>query len=273
MTTSMGAWSNAPLAYVLAEVRTELIAELKDYFPAIASRLREQFPLQREITGMRLIASPVGITMDPSPATGWELSAPDRRVAIALRPNGLVLHATRYDQGSTEFLPLLEGAVSLFAEVVPAVFINRLGLRYIDFVIPKPGERPESYVAKQLNPDFGISVRPEDFSTMIVSVYPRELGQMTLRYQRGKGQPQLPPDVGGFDLAPSPIMGGADGKSNVPDDQSTAMIDTDRMISFEPVERLDAGRVMGLFRTMHGDISNFFKDNVITPHARKVWNP
>ena len=273
MSSPMGVWRNAPLAYVLAEVRTELIAELTEYLPKIASRLRERFPLQREVSSIRLVATPTGMTINPMQGKGWELATVDRRMAVLIRPNGLVLHTTKYEGGSKAFLPMLADVLTMFAEVVPAVFVNRIGLRYVDFVIPREGETPEAYVSGRLNPDFGVGRGDRPYSGMIVSAYGREKGTLTLRYMRGHGQPELPSDLDGLELTPSPLMRGKDGKTSISDILPTAAIDTDRMYLFDPVEQLNAAKIIALYGDMHQDISGFFKNNVITEYANSIWNP
>ena len=57
MTSSLGTWSNAPLAYVLAEVRTELVSNIRDYQAKIGGLLREEYPLQRQMHATRLVAT------------------------------------------------------------------------------------------------------------------------------------------------------------------------------------------------------------------------
>src|SRR5262249_49780463 len=135
MTDRLGAWKKAPLAYVLAEVRTEQISDLKTFQPDLAAAFRSQFPIQRPLVTARVVATSGGATIEPDQDNAWECATPDNRVALVLRPHGFVLHATTY-QDHKEFLGRFHAALKVIAARVPSVFMNRLGLRYVDFIIP-----------------------------------------------------------------------------------------------------------------------------------------
>lgn len=90
-------------------------------------------------------------------------------------------------------------------------------------------------------------------------------GQIVLRYVRGSGQPELPPELAMFSLEKSPLMDSMEGN------RSAAIIDTDRNIDVSPVEPLNPENIRKIFKDMHDDVSTLFKDNVITDHAKKIW--
>lgn len=265
MTNSLGAWGNAPLAYVLAEVRTELLADIKNYQPKLAGRFRDEFPIQRTMHAAKLVASGAQFLFEPEPDAAWEFATPDNRVAVILRTNGVVLHATTYSD-SRDFLARLQRVISVVAEEVPAVYVNRLGLRYVDFILPAPGEEPESYVDRRLNPDLGLSPEVRGPDATSLAVYRMDGGQLALRYIRSRGKPEVPPDLGTLSLDPSSLMK----PGAIADNQPTAILDTDRMVACSPVERLDPVRVREQFIRMHQDVSRAFQV-AITDHARKVW--
>jgi uncharacterized protein (TIGR04255 family) len=263
MADALGAWENAPLAYVLAEVKTELLADIKEYQPKIAGRLREEYPIQRAVHSTRLVASGAKMTVESEQDAAWECASPHNRVAVILRASGLVFHATDY-RGSDDFLACLDKVVRIFAEEVKSVYVGRVGLRYVDFILPKVGESPETYVNPRLHLDLGLSPGNGPTATC-VSLYPMPTGQLTLRYVRAQGDPKLPPDLTTTTLAPAPI---AVVRGNP--DQFTAVLDTDRTIAFSPVERLDPSKIQGIFAEMRTDLRAAFR-MATTDHARKVW--
>lgn len=265
MAASMGAWSNAPLAYVLAEVRTELLADIKTYQPQLAGKFRDEYPIQRTMHAARLVATGTQLLSETAQDVAWEFATPDNQIAVIVRQHGLVLHATTY-KDSPDFLGRLQRAVKVIAEVVPSVYINRLGLRYVDFVLPRKGEEPEAYVDRRLNPDLGLFKKAGSPIVTSLAIYPVERGQLTLRYVRGQGKPVLPPDLGQPSLDPSPLMK----PGLVEDTMPTAILDTDRILACSPVERIDADRVRQYFDLMRNDIAEAFKA-AITDHARNVW--
>jgi len=263
MAKTLGAWGKAPLAYVLAQVRTEQIADIKEYQPALAGKLRPLYPLQRKQQGARLIATQSQMMVEPQQEETWEFASPDNQTGVILRESGVVLHATSYID-SNDFLSKLHHVIELFGETVPSTFVNRVGLRYIDFVIPPKGELPEQFVNPKLDVNLGFAQRDGFFSTS-VSIYPMGKGQMVLRYVRGSGQPELPPELAMFSLERSPLM------DNIKDGRPTAIIDTDRNVELSPVEPLNPNNIQVTFKNMHDDVSTLFKDNVITDHAKNSW--
>jgi len=263
MTKPLGAWGKAPLAYVLAQVRTEQIADIKEYQPALAGKLRPLYPLQRKQQGARLIATQSQMVVEPQQEETWEFASPDNRTGVILRESGVVLHATSYVD-SDDFLSKLHHVIEQFAETVPSTFVNRVGLRYIDFVIPPEGELPEQFVDPKLDVNLDFAQRDGFFSTS-VSIYPMNKGQIVLRYVRGSGQPELPPELTSFSLERSPLMDSMEGN------RPTAIIDTDRNIMISPVEPLNPDNIREIFKDMHDDVSTLFKENVITEHAKIFW--
>ena len=265
MTDRLGAWSNAPLAYALAEVRTEHLADIEDYQPRLAGRLRDRYPIQRTRKTTNVLTSGGDPVPDLPSRTAWEYAMTDNRVAVILRDNGLVLHATRYEDSRT-FLALLFEAVDALAEIVPSVYVNRLGLRYIDFVLPKAKDALKRYVDPRLNPDLGLSSSPEGLTATSMSVYQMERDiTLTLRYTRARGQPELPPDLGSLSLDKSSLM-----TANVPDGQPTAVIDVDCFRQYPTVQRLEPSRERDRFAAIYRTSFDAFI-MATTPHARRVW--
>ncbi|MGD0959493.1 MAG: TIGR04255 family protein [Methylomonas sp.] len=265
MTTSLGAWSNAPLAYVLAEVRTEQIADLKNYQKELAGRLREEYPIQRAKHSATIIAANTGVIFQTDQDDiAWEFATPDNKIAIILRANGIILHATKY-KDSKNFLNRLHEVLKIVAEVVPSVYINRLGLRYIDFILPTPREKISQYIDPRLDPSLEIE-NTLPIATTSLAVYQKPTGTLTLRFVRGYGIPELPPDLGAFSLTPSHLMS----RDDIMPNQHTAILDTDRIFPYSPIVRLNPDLVIENLSTLRNDIANLFKVS-ITDYARKIW--
>lgn len=266
MTESLGAWSNAPLAYVLAEVRSEQLADLKEYKSKLSAIFRGEYPIQRTLHSTKFVATSTGLQhIEPDDQTAWEFATPDNQTAVIVRPTGLILHATKYAD-STEFLGRLSRAVEVLAKEVPAVFVSRLGLRYVDFIIPKQGEQPEDYIDARLNPVVDVVETTGVPRAMSLAVYPLANGALTLRYVRGRGQPELPPDLATFALEKSTLMK----KEGLASDQPTAILDTDRVREFPTREPLNTAMIRREFALMRQNVSQSF-NALTTKHARKMW--
>ena len=267
MSDSLGAWSNAPLVYALAEVRTERLADIKNYQAKFAGRLRDGgYPIQRILQSTKLVATGANVIFEPEPDAGvWEFATPDNKTAVMLRVNGIVLHATHYIDSKT-FLARLQNMIEVFAEEVPSVYVNRVGLRYVDFVLPRKAETPEKYIHPQLNPDLGLGKQPGGITATNLAIYPMNGDRrLAVRYTRGRGKPEMPPDLRVLSLEPSPLM-----KLDIKDDQPTAILDFDCSITYSPVDRIDVDRLKKDFAAIYEDSYAAFLA-AITPHARRVW--
>lgn len=266
MTDRMSAWGNAPLAYALAEVRTERIADMEIYQPKLAGKLREEFPIQRTTKTMNIVATGTQLVFQPTADSAWEYATPDNRIAVIARATGIVLHATRYEDSRT-FFEQLDYVTRIFANEVPHVFVSRLGLRYFDFVVPGNGEVPEDYIDERLNPDLELEgVTREGVTTTSNSVY--QLTSETvlhLRYTRARGQPELPPDLGELSLEKSPHM-----TKELETDFPTAVLDIDCNHTYTPVQKLDPTRENEQFQFIYNKLFDAF-EAAITKRAREVW--
>ena len=161
-------------------------------------RFREEYPLQRVLQATRLVATGLQLLVEADQDPAWEFATSDNRTAIILRPNGVVLHATAYRDSRT-FLAQLDRVISIFAEEVPSVFSSRLGLRYVDFVLPREGEEPEAYVDRRLNPDLGLGDPSGGMTATSLAIYRMASGiLLTLRYVRARANPNSHPTLEGY---------------------------------------------------------------------------
>ena len=68
MTRSSGRWDNAPVVYVLAQVRTERIADVKKYLADFAGRLRDELDLAALESELVRVTSN---TLEPATVSIW----------------------------------------------------------------------------------------------------------------------------------------------------------------------------------------------------------
>lgn len=261
---ALGRLPNAPLAYVLAQVRFQLILEIEKFVPELQSALRKGYPRFRTADQAAIQIGPQGLNVQSLGIGRWEFGSPSNHHEVILQNNSLIYHATDYSTYE-EFGQQLFNVMVSVGEQIPDMFVERLGLRYIDFIIPKePDERPEAYVTDQIhcNPYPGVSCSQHTGITM--AEYKLDEGVLGVRYSRGMGNPGLPQDLGPLSLEPSDVM-----KRVVLISQETGVLDTDRIVdldaSYNP-EMLSA-----CFSQMHEDVSKAFKA-LTTEHAIAVWS-
>lgn len=266
-----GQWKNAPLAFVLAQVRfsqqpdgftekfQEAIQNLMPHqlMPAVAAPLMQVSIEIGDDGTQKQSMTPIG--------TLFNLVATDGRMLVRIAPDSLTLAVTSYTD-STDFRNLWMPMVNELNNIDMTGSINRLGLRYVDFVVPQPGESVEVYVASPWNLE-GVTSLPGaieelpglNFSMMDVGF---AKGRMRLQFMRGFGKPNLPADLQGM-LEPEAVA------MERPDGQS-AVIDMDRWIEGQWSVRDD--NLQADFSTMQADLSGAFK-HMISDYAKSCWNP
>lgn len=269
MSAALGGLPNAPLAYVLAQVRFEPFLEIEKCIPALQTSLRERYPrfLRTEQVVFQVLPQPEGQPprMQPASLLRWELGAASNHASVIVQQDSLVLRATEYETYAS-FGQRWRDVMRRVGEQIPNLFNNRIGLRYINFIVPNPGETPEPYMAERLRCDPEPGLAYQKHRGLTVAEYHLVRGSLAVRYSRLTGQPILPPDLespGSLALEPSAIMQRA-----VSADQPTAVLDIDR---FMPLSMAYGADVLGdLFEGLHQDIQAAFKA-LTTEHARAVW--
>ena len=142
------------------------------------------------------------------------------------------------------------------------VKVQRLGLRYVDFIIPNGRKVPEDY----FKDGFGhlTDVFGEIAQTAFMShEYPRGTeGAMRVQFGRGFAPPSLPPDLDGSVLLPPVLL-----KKYTEGPSAVLDIDRWRVDS----RRLLAGEIADEFQRLRDDICMTFS-RIITPEAEAEWS-
>lgn len=263
---ALGKWPNAPLALVLAQVRfdSEIDTEYKDVAARLKAELGESFPAMKAVRQKTFVFGNTSAQANESRSNenevGRELRSDDNRSALRLQ-DGVMTYTTSQYRDSQHFLAEWGGMLSCLC-AAGGVKVQRLGLRYVDFIIPTAGKVPEDYFKDR----FGHlpHVFEENAQTAFTShEYPRGAnGTMRVQFGRGFAPPSLPPDLdGSISLPPVLLKKYTDGPSAVLD------IDSWRVDS----RRLQAAEIADEFQLLRDDICNVFK-RIITPEAQAEWS-
>ena len=264
---ALGQWRNAPLVFVLAQVR----------FPAQPEGFTEKMQLlvckQQPGRYLAAQATPIvhvsvelelgGVPKQNVVQTGmgYNIARSDGRMMVRVEPGSLTVAVNEYvdfDHLMAQWFPL----IACLQEAGLQGSVQRLGLRYVDFVIPAEDAAPEDYLKEPWNqkatPEFPGAIGTPG---MCVSLHDMEFpkGRMRLQYLRGFGQPSLPADLLGL-LAPAP--------KSPPMGAASAVIDTDRWMEDHWV--LEGDAIKGDFRQMHKDLAALF-NTIISTRARTEW--
>lgn len=263
---ALGKWPNAPLALVLAQVRfdPEIDTEYKEVAARLKAALGERFPAMKAVRQRMFVFGNATIPVEESKANedevGRELRSDDSRSALRLQ-DGVMTYTTSLYEDSPHFLAEWRSMLDCLC-AAGGIKVHRLGLRYVDFIIPTAGKVPEDY----FKDGFGhlTHVFGEIAQTAFMShEYPRGTdGVMRVQFGRGVAQPSLPPDLdGSVELPPVLLKKYTEGPSAVLD------IDRWRVDS----RRLKAEEIAVEFQNLRDDICTTF-NRIITQEAETEWS-
>lgn len=260
--TALGKWANAPLALVVAQVRFTATPETN--FRIITNLMQEalgqRFPDTNNIEQVTFFVGSDGAPTIANEANniGTDIISQDTRTCLRVQDGMLTLTTSIYHNWES-FLLDWRKMLEVLCTAGP-VHANRIGLRYLDFILPCTDKIPEDYVV------FGIGRPPEGLEQSPISVslyeYEREQeGRLRIQYSRGFGPPSIPPDLQGT-APPAPALlarylGGP-----------SAILDMDRFAMLN--RQLSADQLATEFAMLRKDISSTFQ-RIITPFASSEW--
>jgi uncharacterized protein (TIGR04255 family) len=260
--------SNAPVCYALAQAQFNPIAAMTKYVDEVQDRLRrEGYTLYEphHVSQFQFAATPSQTLAEPqvTQVTNWLITKGDRSSGFILTPSSISFHTTHYET-SKEFIPALLGGLKAVHEVVGLDHVARLGLRYLDAVLPQPDETVDQYLADGLQ---GVRFGATQKYGLNESVFETETGPLSAkgtlvaRIFRLTGPLGFPPDMIPNGLVPQPKF---DRKDILPH----AVIDTDHFV--EGPMALDFDKLGEQLTSLHQTIRQVF-DKTISRHAEAVW--
>lgn len=259
----MGTWRNPPLAYVVAEVQFSPYYQLGNHVAEFQAAIRDRFPRTHEANVLRLEVQANAPIAQQEKA--WRFFSENQRLGIDLSARHIAFHATEYED-FPEFSETLALVLRALDRTIPGLFVNRLGLRYIDYILPKAGESTWDYVVESLRGFLPPRSKKAGEAYWIAN-YECERGSVNLRVVPvlPKGQ-VFPPNFGPIEVTPAEtqleaMKRGASG-------EQVGCIDTDRLIPLE--RKLNPEELLDLFAGMHTDVFDTFKA-AISKKAEESW--
>jgi len=264
---ALGKWPNAPLALVLAQVRfdPEVDTEYKEVAVRLKAALGERFPAMKAVRQVTLLfGNTPGPAMESKPnegEVGRELRSDDNRSALRLQ-DGVMTYTTSLYEDSPHFLAEWRSMLDCLC-AAGGVKVQRLGLRYVDFIIPTAGKVPEDYFKDgfgHLTHVFGEIAQ----SAFMSHEYPRGTdGAMRVQFGRGFAPPSLPPDLDGSVQPPPALL------RKYTEGQPSAVLDIDRWRVDS--RRLQVAEIDAEFQRLRDDICIAF-GRIITAEAEAEWS-
>lgn len=262
VTTVQSKLTLAPVFYTLAQVQFNPVAQMSDYVPPMQERLRRRgFPdFQDE--------SQVGIMIrrldDPQPdlqqqrQRRWIFTNTEKTEGYILLSNALVFHTTAYNTFEDFSRKTLFG-LQLVDEIVELAFVERIGLRYLDAVVPTDNETLEQYLNPSLLGLVAI-VNGKLSHSFTETVTSTEGGTLVARALISENGLALPADLSPLRLNLQPRFAEVHGQHTV--------LDTDYFVAKR--SKFDVAVVQDQLLASHEITSETFKRSV-TDYAMERW--
>ncbi len=244
--------SNAPVVYVLSQVRFSPVLKMSDFIPDIQEKHRKKYPVFEEQTSQVLKIGPAG--PQASTETRWYLANPTQDTGFVITP-GFVAFMTLHYSSFDNFLDQFRTVLVSLKEIADVSLVNRIGLRYIDFIEAGHGLQLDDLVRREY---FGFRMSGVDRVThqqdtsCITSA-----GKMRMRLMRGNHSSVLPDDL-------DPVLRIRAAPENV----ESIILDTDHFDETE--SEFDIERICDVTDSLHLQTSKAFQA-VVTEEALEAW--
>jgi uncharacterized protein (TIGR04255 family) len=185
---------------VLAQVRISPILKMEEHVPAIQEQLRHQgYPRFNEQEVHE-------VQMAPEPRfkqrKRWRFADRDTREAVVLAQDFIVLETNRYTCFE-DFTKRLQEVLEVVGSTIEAgaTITERLGLRYVDLILPEPGEQVNDYLQQKLHGLRADDLAIEKMLNRFEAWGQTRLGQLVVRLHQNEVGASLPPDLMPSELA------------------------------------------------------------------------
>jgi len=260
-------WKTPPVYFVIVQVRFNPILDLASYLAKIQEDFRRAaFTDFRRLVNasfnLRLLAGlKPGDEQPMQQSERYLFGNEEKTEMFILDPSGLTFQTTKYktfDVLMQTFLPRMEN----LSNTLSLSFSDRVGLRYLDAVMPALGETLESYVIPQV---LGLRgrVSGEMQHSFTEALFNVQQGKLLSRVVVQNGPIGFPPDL---------LMLGGDLRLDerfADHSGPYAIIDTDGFDDMR--DRVDGPTIQGKIQGLHEQVDAVFH-SIITKHAIKMWS-
>lgn len=273
-------YANAPVYFTIGQVRHNPLLSLKSYLPAIQERMRKAgYPDFISAQQMQFSFGAVTGGDDTQPfkpgvqqIESYAFSNLEGTQGFLLEPGALSFRCTEYET-FPEFYAELERGLSILDEAVEGLaYFERLGLRYLDAIVPAEGETLQQYLARELwgtpasldlSQVYQFEGQPLTYNHSFAesSATIPNIGHVVSRVIIQNSDLRFPPD-----LSLEPLKVGERFRSL---NGHHATVDVDA--SFAERRKYDSAEIRDRFQHLH-DLVKLFFDATVTDHARKAWS-
>ena len=255
----------APVYFCIGQIQHNPLLSLESYLPTIQERMRKAgYPGYKRSVQVAFKLNNAESSV-PAPSERVDLygfsNVPDT-AGFVMTSNALSFQTTDYYNYEKFWSELKAGLEVVHESVGGLSFVDRLGIRYLDAVVPKDGEALSDYLAPHL---LGLpACVPEAsfaYSFSEALLVADGGSRVTSRTIIQNGEIGFPPDLQPLGLKVSESLSVAQGEH--------AIIDTDASISER--QPFDMSTIETHLDRLHSLASDCFKAS-ITPHATGAWS-
>lgn len=252
----------SPLVLVLLQIAFQAVRDMASYIPKVQDRLRTQgFPV--DVSGeVRELTVQAGEPARETRRPRWEFRNMKESTSIIVDETAVVLQTTAYTRFE-EFLRTFELAMTTMDAIVGNIIVERIGLRYIDAIIPESGEDWRKYVNSRYR-GFENDVARPDRSVLAMQTVsdtgPQQ--RMIARLAQNREGMLLPPDLASF----SPELPDSIGRAK--QGEILTLLDLDHYR--EARQTIDVENIKDIAWELHDGLEIMFRD-IATEYAMTEW--
>lgn len=252
-------WKNAPIVYALCQVRFSTLLAIENAIPKFQPSIQKRFPRYDDTPIQSMEIDLLANQFTPRKRARWAFSNKELTSGFVIQDSAFVYHTTSYSTFE-EFCSDLEEGLHGFQQAAEPTLVERVGVRFIDFITPDGKHPLDDYLAETLRgPVFrDVPVR-EVIQRQEQIIAKTDVGQFNFRSSRGRHAFPLPADVGPINLKVS---------RNAPENTPSVVLDFDHFIE-EPFD-FSVAQVMDNARALQDSLGKMFK-LLTSEWAQQQW--
>lgn len=254
-----------PLVLVLAQVRISPVRTISAFIPEIQEAFRQSgFPIERAGKIQQLTITPTGV--QATEQDRWEYRTRDERWSVTVLHDSVVLQTTAYTrfEAFAEKLGLaLRNVLSKTRQDELGV-VQRIGLRYVDIVLPGEGESFRRYLRPGLH-----GIPDEVFQPGTHRVHLESVGRTKVGAHAGTMVVRISQNDLGFDLPPDLVESAPLFAPRSEKGKQATLIDMDHFM--EGTFDANADWVIHRSFELHDLLIETFHQHVVSEQAIEAW--
>jgi uncharacterized protein (TIGR04255 family) len=252
--------SRSPLVYTVLQVGIAPVFSLRSYLPELQEKLRKNgFPRYREGILQKLTIGQDGLAPKIESSARFEFYDKNAQTGIMVAPDAVTVHTNAY-RVFEEFDETVRLAVSTLREVAGVEVVEKVGLRYVDWVRPDSTRSVDSLIQPGLRGINECELGGRDAIKLFQMFCLTAVGRMLVRFYQQRGQ-VLP-----LDLGPGPVNLSIDFR--VEPNEIVSLLDLDHTSEQSFDFEMDA--ISELAWRLHDSLDLAFR-TAVTDEALEFW--